>query len=160
MLASMGTAGSHAALLQAPKAPLAPNKEETPPPFAPKATVSSPRCSPRMAWSDSEWEWDSAARLRSMLSTQAQRQQFMEALMNGDADWEDSKVVLALKCQRVAKRGNANAYGLDTEEQQVWRELMDDLAACRYEGYRGDLHLADAIGERLGLIESKRLASV
>ena len=35
---------------------------------------------------------------------------------------------------------------------------MAEMAACAFEGYRGDLLLADAIGERLGL--SKRLASV
>ena len=54
----------------------------------------------------------------------------------------------------------AKQYGLDEEEQQEWRSLVAEMAACAFEGYRGDLLLADAIGERLGLSESKRLASV
>ena len=78
----------------------------------------------------------------------------------GEVDLSDGKVVLALKCQRAAKKCYANAYGFDDEEQQQWRQLMDDIAACRFEEHRGDVLLADAIGERLGLIESKRLASV
>ena len=68
--------------------------------------------------------------------------------------------MLALKCQRAAKRCYARVYGLDEEEQLNWRGLMNGLAECEFEGYRGDLLLADAIGERLGMIERKRLGSL
>ena len=37
---------------------------------------------------------------------------------------------------------------------------MDDMADCCFEGFRGDVLLAEAIIERLGLSEGKRLAAL
>ena len=37
---------------------------------------------------------------------------------------------------------------------------MNDMAACRFEGYQGDLLLAEEIGERLGPTESERLSAL
>ena len=53
-----------------------------------------------------------------------------------------------------------NDHGLDDDEQRSWRGLMVDMSACSFEGYRGDVLLAEAIIEREGLIEGKRLASL
>ena len=125
--------------------------------------------SAQMSWSDPDWQWGSATgeahrqaqRLREELASPAERTRFLTGLGMMDADdFRDSKVVLALTCQRAAKRCFAAQYGLDEEEQQSWRSLMDDLAACRFEGNRGDLLLADAIMERVGLIEGKKLANL
>ena len=121
-----------------------------------------------MGWSDPDWNWgsangaahDAAARLRAALSSTESREAYLAAVSAGSASWEESKLALALLCQRAGKRCFAKHYGLDEEEQQEWRSLVAEMAACAFEGYRGDLLLADAIGERLGLSESKRLASV
>lgn len=122
-----------------------------------------------MSWSDPEWKWGSAAgkahveaaRLRSELSTPEQRATFLTGVgMMDPDDWADSKVVLALTIQRAAKRCYAAAYNLDQEQQLAWRSLMDDIASCQFEGYRGDVNLAEAIIERLGLIEGKRLSAL
>ena len=77
-------------------------------------------------------------------------------------DFEDSKVVLALKIQRAtrAAKPRLETYGLDADERAAWRQVMDDLAACRFEGHRGDELLADACIDRLGLIEAKRLSAL
>jgi hypothetical protein len=123
----------------------------------------------RMSWTGPEWQWGSAAgkahdaaqRLRASLSTEEARDKFLTGVgMMDEEDFEDSKVVLALKIQRASKRCFAAAHGLEEEEQCAWRSLMDELAACRFEGYRGNVLLAEAIIERLGLIEGKRLASL
>ena len=122
-----------------------------------------------MSWSDADWKWGSAAgeahkealRLREALSMPNQRSNFLTAIgMMDEEDWADGKVVLALKIQRASKRCYATVYGLDTEEQDSWRALMNDMAAASFEGYRGDLLLAEAIIERLGMIEGKRLSSL
>ena len=123
----------------------------------------------RMSWDDPDWNWGSAngeahkeaARLRSSLSTAASREKFLTNIgMMDPLDFDDGKIVLALKCQRASKRCYAADYDLDEEEQQAWQALMDDMAACKFEGYGGDLKLAAAIGDRLGLIESKRLSNL
>jgi len=130
------------------------------------ALASSPT---KMSWSDPDWNWgsangkahDEALRLRKALRLPEQRQAFLTGVgMMDPLDWEDSKIVLALKCQRAAKKCFAKDYGLDGGEQQAWRSLMDDMAECAFEGYRGDVRLAEAIGDRLSLSESKRLASL
>ena len=51
-------------------------------------------------------------------------------------------------CQ-ASKRCFAAAYGLDDEAQLAWRELLDEMAGCRFEGSRGDVMLAEAIIDRL-----------
>ena len=118
-------------------------------------------------WSDPGWNWGSAngeahneaMRLRASLSTPEKRERFLTDVgMLDEEDWEDSKVVLALACQRASKLCYAKDYpNLDKEAQLAWRALMNDMAACRFEGYQGDLLLAEEIGERLGQIESERL---
>lgn len=122
-----------------------------------------------MSWSDPSWNWgsangkahDEALRLREALRLPEQRQAFLTGVgMMDPLDWEDSKIVLALKCQRAAKQCFASEYGLGDGEQHAWRSLMDEMAQCAFEGYRGDVRLAEAIGDRLSLSESKRLASL
>ena len=123
----------------------------------------------QMSWSDPDWKWgsasgkahDTAQRLRSSLSTPEARSAFIRDVgMMDPQDFKDGKVVLALNIQRAAKRCYAADYGLDSEEQNSWRALMNEMADCQFEGYRGDVLLAEAIGDRLGLIESKRLAAL
>lgn len=138
------------------------------------AATRSMRCHettppPQMSWSDPDWKWGSASgkahvtaqRLRSELSTPEERKSFIAAVgMMDPEDWKDGKVVLALNIQRAAKRCYAADYGLSEDDQTSWRALMDEMAEGLYEGYRGDILLAEAIGDRLGLIESKRLAAL
>ena len=121
------------------------------------------------SWSDADWQWGSAkgkahaeaVRLRSALSTTEDREKFITGLgMMDREDWTDSKIVLALKIQRASKRCYADAHGLESEQQASWLSLMDAMADCEFEGYGGDLRLADAIMDRLGLIEAKRLGSL
>ena len=121
-------------------------------------------------WSEPGWNWGSAngeaheeaLRLRSSLSTPDQRERFLTDVgMLDEEDWEDSKVVLALTCQRAAKLCYAKDYPAFGEEDQLaWRALMNDMAACRFEGHQGDLLLAEEIGERLGPIKSERLSGL
>ena len=121
-------------------------------------------------WSEPGWNWgsangeahDEALRLRSSLSTPDQRERFLTDVgMLDEEDWEDSKVVLALTCQRAAKLCYAKDYpALDKEAQLAWRALMNDMAACRFEGHQGGLLLAEEIGKRLGPTESERLSSL
>ena len=121
------------------------------------------------SWSDPDWKWGSASgkahaearRLRSALSSPEERERFLTGVgMMDPDDLAESKVVLALKIQRAAKRCFAAEHGLEAEEQAAWRALMDGMADCEFEGYRGDLRLAEAIIERLGLIEGKRLSAL
>lgn len=121
---------------------------------------------PRMSWSDPEWNFGSAngkahaaaTRLRAALSTPAEREEFLATLLRATASWEDAKTVLALKCQRASKRCFASEHDLDAEDQLAWRALMNEMVECRFEGYRGELGLADAIAERLTLTERMRLS--
>ena len=121
------------------------------------------------AWSDPEWRWGCAdgtahavaTRLKTSLSTAEARSRFLTDVgMLDEEDWEDSKVVLALKCQRAAQRCHAADYGLDEDAQDSWQSLADDMASCKFEGYGGDLRLVEAIGDRLSLSESKRLSAL
>ena len=122
-----------------------------------------------VAWSDPDWKWGSSdgmahdvtKRLRDSLSTPMERERFLvDVGMLDEEEWDDSKVVLALKCQRASKRCYAVDYGLDERGQRSWRALMDDMAACKFEGYGGDMRLAEAIGDRLGASERERLSAL
>ena len=133
------------------------------------ARLTARRAALRLSWSDPEWKWGSAAgkahdvaqQLRASLSTSTERERFLTGLgMMDPDDFADSKVVLALKIQRASKKCYAKDYGLDADEQSSWRGIMNDMAACEFEGYRGDVRLAEAIIDRLGLIEGKRLANL
>ena len=139
------------------------------------AVTTRPRCRDTKLqvigqWSEPGWNWGSAngeahheaMRLRALLSTPEKRERFLTDVgMLDEEDWEDSKVVLALACQRASKLRHAEDYpNLDKEAQLAWRALMNDMAACRFEGHQGDLLLAEEIGERLGPIESERLSGL
>ena len=86
-------------------------------------------------WSDPCWNWGSAngeahneaMRLRASLSTPEKRERFLTDVgMLDEEDWEDSKVVLALACQRASKLCYAKDYpNLDKEAQLAWRALMN-----------------------------------
>ena len=62
--------------------------------------------------------------------------------------------------QRRLLRNIAEEYGLDQDEQLSWQTLMDEMLQASFEGYRGDLRLAEALIDRVGLIEGKRLGSL
>ena len=122
---------------------------------------------PLMAWRDPNWHWGSSEgtshkevlRLRDSLSTPEDRQKFLwDVGMMDPLDWEDSKIVLALKCQRVTE--NPKDYSLEDNEREAWRTLMDEIVDCQYEGYEGDLRLAEAVVERLGVVESLRMQQI
>ena len=121
-----------------------------------------------MAWSDASWAWGSATgdahveagRLRGRLGAESARADFVRAVADGSASFEDAKLALALLCQRASKKCFAARHGLDEDERVRWGELVHELAQCAFEGPRGDVALADAIGERLGLIERARLNSL
>jgi hypothetical protein len=110
--------------------------------------------SPRMAWSDSD-----AAQVRKALTTPEQRSSFLDAVgMMDPDDFADSKIALALTIESASK--DFDAYGLDEDELLTWRSLADDIVNDQFDGYRGDLLLAEAIIDRVGLIESKRLSNL
>ena len=122
-----------------------------------------------LAWSDASWQWGSAAgeahveaaRLREELGTAAAREAFALSVADGSTSFEDAKLALALLCQRASKQCFAARHGLDdAEERDQWRALVQEMAQCRFEGPRGDVLLAEAIGERLGLVERARLNSL
>ena len=86
--------------------------------------------------------------LRRILDTPDERTSFLKAI-ESDAEFEATKVVLALKIQRASKSWHAEEYGLDDSEQVAWRRIMDDMADCRFEGEGGNEALVEAIGQRL-----------
>ena len=55
-------------------------------------------------------------------------------------DLEEMKLALALKCQAARNMGY---------DDQNWEQLMDEMAACRFEGAEGPALLCDAIRQRL-----------
>ena len=103
-----------------------------------------------MSWATPGWNWgyadgtahDAAMRVRSALATRASRQSFLDAAAAGSADLETVKMALALKCQRARNHGYDSADGR-------WEELMEDMAACAFEGEGGADKLAAAIAKRL-----------
>ena len=105
-----------------------------------------------MAWSDT-------ARVREALATPEERSSFVDAVgMMDPDDFADSKIALALTIEHAST--DAEACGLDEDELLSWRSLADDIMNACFEGHRGDLRLAEAIIDRVGLIESKRLSNL
>ena len=108
-----------------------------------------------MGWSSPKWNWGSAVgeahdvamRVRSLLSTPEVRQGFLQKTASGEVDFEEAKMALALKCQRARNLG----YDLIGEQWRgnSWETLMDEMAACKFEGEGGEELLADAIRLRL-----------
>ena len=82
-----------------------------------------------------------AMRVRGMLATPEARGDFLRSTAAGETDWEDVKMVLALKCQR------ARNVGYDSDRR--WEMLMEEMAQCNFEGDDGVEKLAEAIKLRL-----------
>ena len=82
-----------------------------------------------------------------MLSTPESRATFLQQTANGQTEIEDAKLCLALKCQRARNLG----YDLIGEQWKGnnWESLMEEMAACQFEGEGGEAQLADAIRLRL-----------
>jgi hypothetical protein len=120
------------------------------------ASVKGGTCSPEMLWGDWGWNWGRAdgeahmvaLGLRRILGTEDERAKFLEAVYT-DAEFEATKVVLALAIQRASKKWHAEEYGLDDAEQAHWKQIMDDMVECRFEGDEGKEALIEAIAERL-----------
>ena len=101
-----------------------------------------------MGFGDPGWNWgsamgtahDEAMRIRSSLSTEEARSNFLFTVFAGQADLEEMKLALALKCQAARNMGY---------DDQNWEQLMDEMAACRFEGAEGQALLCDAIRSRL-----------
>ena len=66
---------------------------------------------------------------------------FLFEVFAGTADVDDVKLALALKCQR------ARNFAYDTEGR--WEQLMEQMAACTFEGDGGTERLCDALRDRL-----------
>lgn len=111
--------------------------------------------------------------LRASLQAAEQRRAFLDALASGGIDYAKARDVLLLKCARATGEGasqldaaaSAEAHGLDEEEVESWRVLMSELTSGRFEGSQGDgfaarSGLAEAIGDRMGLVERSRLSSL
>ena len=102
-----------------------------------------------MGWSSPDWNWgsavgsahDEAMNVRAALATPEARQEFLRATAAGDAEIEDAKMALALKCQR------ARNFRYDTDGR--WEMLMEEMARCDFEGEDGVEKLAQAIRLRL-----------
>ena len=77
-------------------------------------------------------------RVRDSLSTPEKRTQFLQDNAANSADLEDAKMALALSCQRARNIG----YDLPG---RPWEGLMEDMAACKFEGEDGPEKLATAI---------------
>ena len=82
---------------------------------------------------------------------------FLQDTASGDADLEDAKMALALKCQRARNLGYDIPPGSPKLPERGWERLMEKIAGCEYEGEDGTEKLADAI--RLRLPEMSRFPS-
>ena len=86
--------------------------------------------------------------LRKILATKDERANFLSAV-TVDAEFEATKVVLALTIQRASKGWYAEEYGFTEAEQAAWKQIMDDMVECHFEGEKGNEVLIEAISERL-----------
>ena len=101
-----------------------------------------------MGWADPDWNWgyangrahDEAMKVRDALQSPESRKSFTFMVFAGMAPTENIKMVLALKCQRARNLGYDNAN---------WAGLMEDMAACKFEGEDGEGLLCNAIRGRL-----------
>eukprot|EP00913_Durusdinium_trenchii_P003285 g3040.t1 len=96
---------------------------------------------PRKGWADKDWNWgspfgtahDEAMALRERLDTREthgeQRETWLKRLESGQVDVEEMKLALGLRIQHAARQG------LDGDGAG-WA-LMQDMAACKYEGSDG-----------------------
>lgn len=119
------------------------------------------RTTVKMGWSDPSWKWGSAggeahneaAKVRSALATREARAKFIQATSKGACSLDDAKMALALSCQRARNFGYDTDAGLRNRWAfgGMWESLMEEMAACKFEGGRGEEALAEAIWERLEL---------
>ena len=104
---------------------------------------------PPPSWGSEGWNWgsangaahDKAAIVRAQFAKRHRRTSFMAWAKCGTVDAGDLKMALALSCQR--------ARNLGYDENGKWESLMDEMAACRFEGAEGPALLCDAIRSRL-----------
>jgi len=114
-----------------------------------------------MGWSEPNWNWGSAIgdahneamKVRRALATAEARVQFLQDTSKGEGNFEDAKMALALACQRARNLGYDTPDGIRDGGKWPtggkWESLMEDMAACKFEGDSGDEALADAIRQRL-----------
>ena len=93
--------------------------------------------------------------LKLILDTEEEREKFVAAV-EVDAEFEATKVVLALKIDHATMHYNAKHYTLSDAEQESWRGVLDDMVECRFEGERGDQELVAAISSRMELPDAER----
>eukprot|EP00930_Biecheleria_cincta_P043333 TRINITY_DN29773_c0_g1_i1.p1 TRINITY_DN29773_c0_g1~~TRINITY_DN29773_c0_g1_i1.p1 ORF type:complete len:188 (-),score=31.67 TRINITY_DN29773_c0_g1_i1:197-760(-) len=88
-------------------------------------------------WADPNWNWgspvgeahDLAMQVRARLSSEEIRRAWLSDVVDGTVDVEDIKLALGLRIQHAARQGmDGNGAG--------W-QLMQDMAACKYEGQDG-----------------------
>lgn len=116
-----------------------------------------------MGWSDVGWNWgsangdahDVAMRVRSDLATPEARVKFLQDTSAGASSFDDAKMALALGCQRARNLGYDTADGVRDGGKWPtggkWESLMEEMAACNFEGEgnSGNETLAEAIRKRL-----------
>ena len=108
-----------------------------------------------MLWGDWGWCWGElggeanmvAEGLRLILATEEERAKFLTAVET-DAEFEATKVVLALKIERSSM--HPQEHDLADDERVAWRAVLEDMIECRFEGDDGDEKLVVAIGACLG----------
>lgn len=93
--------------------------------------------------------------LKLILDTKDARESFLAAV-EVDAEFEATKVALALKIQRASQSSHAEVYALDEAAQAAWGAIVDDMVDCRFEGRGGNEALVAAIRRCLSLTEGTR----
>ena len=102
-----------------------------------------------MGWDEPDWNWgyangkahDEAMKVREALHSPESRKSFLFMVFSGMAPLETVKMALALKCQR--------ARNLGYDSNGSWEGLMEQMAACEFEGEGGEAALCAAIRARL-----------
>ena len=126
----------------------------------PDGMGGKPRAAPpkMMSFGDWGWCWGEpggeahmvSEGLRSFFATEAERRKFIQAV-SVDAEYEATKVVLALKIERMTKMPwNAKDYSIDDGEKAAWETVLDDMIACKFEDDGGDDRLVAAIQKCMG----------
>mmetsp|Transcript_44683 Transcript_44683/g.83433 ORF Transcript_44683/g.83433 Transcript_44683/m.83433 type:complete len:178 (-) Transcript_44683:8-541(-) len=92
----------------------------------------------RRGWADPDWNWGSpigtahneAMALRERLASVRAREAWLQRLLAGEVDVEELKLALGLRIQHAARQGmDGDGAG--------W-QLMQEMAACKYEGAGGN----------------------
>eukprot|EP00434_Breviolum_minutum_P021776 symbB.v1.2.019221.t1/scaffold1565.1/size111341/8 len=109
----------------------------------------------RHGWADKDWNWgspfgtahDEAMALRERLDTQEQREAWATRLKSGEVDIEELKLALGLRIQHAARAG--------MDGDGVGWTLMQDMAACKYEGSDGQKLLKEDLDRLILTISGK-----